>query len=133
MELPPSQVADGRQEARAKSEEQEGAASADPFFAAFFDEMSKLSGVEHIIPGALWGAGSGAVGGALGDISHPITGASYGALTGGALGGAMSGVLGPGSIDRVVGIPMVAGSTASAIAGVKREQKARKLGRELYG
>ena len=123
----------GGEKQEAVSAPKKKAASADPFFAAFFDEMSKLSGVEHIIPGALWGAGSGAVGGALGDISHPITGASYGALTGGALGGAMSGVLGPGSVDRVVGIPMIAGSTASAIAGKKREQKARKLGRELYG
>lgn len=121
---------------KGKSEESEPkkkSASADPFFSAFFDEMGKLSGVEHIVPGALWGAGSGAVGGVLGDVSHPITGASYGALTGGVLGGAMSGVLGPGSIDRVVGVPMIAGSTASAIAGVKREQRARKLGRELYG
>lgn len=101
--------------------------------AAFSDELKKIAGVEHIVPGALWGAGSGAVGGALSDISHPIVGASYGALTGGALGGAMSGVLGPGSIDRVVGIPVVVGSIASAIAAERRDQKARKLGRELYG
>ncbi len=102
----------------------EKTACADTQYLAFFDEMAKLSGAEHIVPGALWGAGSGAAGGALAaGEDRRLVGASQGALVGGLTGGALAGLLGPGGPTRVIALPSTLGAVTGAIGTAVKDRK----------